>query len=226
MNADRTPKTPAPSLATGPTTKPCPRLTDRVDFAKRVENVLVASSALEDEKALEAFEKTRADLLSELNEKELADLETIRQTESSIALLRKKVSEWEKEQALMAPGGEDDDWGALEEFDYETLNSEEYETLTENIEAGYGKLEELERKMSALMRKGEWRAKACHSLEKAVVKFKRKYAQLKDYEAFGNDALPEELRGILEANQHRAVRSAFSVTFVLKTRHGISENCL
>ena len=72
----------------------------------------------------------------------------------------------------------------MEDFDYDALNSEEYETLTENIEAGYEKLEALEIEKKELERKGQWRAKACFGLEKAVDRFKRKYAQLKDYEAF------------------------------------------
>lgn len=114
----------------------------------------------------------------------------------------------------------------MEGFDYDALNSEEYETLTENVETGYEKLEELERERAAMLKKGEWRAKACFGLEKAVDRFKRKYAQLKDYEAFGHEALPDELRRILENNSYRAVRSAFSVTFVLKTRNGVAKNHL
>lgn len=204
---------------------PATDLSRRVDFAKRVEKTLVSSSVLEDTEALAAFEKMREELLAELSESELSDLQSIEKNESRTVLLRGKVSEWEKEQAAMAPGGEGDDWEDLADFDYEALNSEEYETLTDNIEAGYEKLEELERERNELSRKGEWRAKACHGLKKAVDRLKRKYAQLKDYEAYGDEALPDELRRMLENNSYRTVRTTFSMTFILKTDNGIPKNC-
>lgn len=161
MKNGQTPNPPK-EAAEGKTPLPTPaKLSSRVDFAKRVEKTLVASSSSKDEEALEAFEKTRAELLSELNEEELADLAAMRKNESVTALLRKKVSEWGKKQAAMAPGGESDDWEDLEGFDYDALNSEEYEALTDDIEAGYEKLEELEREKKELARKGHWRAKAC-----------------------------------------------------------------
>lgn len=166
--------------------KPKPRiaavLSKRVEFAKKVEETLLSSSVLEEEKALEAFEKTRGELLDGLDEKEKAELARIKKIDSDIALWQAKVSEWEKEQSAMAPGGEDEDWDDMADFDYEALNSEEYETLTNKIEAGYEKLESLERKKAEFERKGEWRAKACYALEKASGRFRRKCAQLRDYE--------------------------------------------
>ncbi len=159
-------------------------LTRRVDFAKKVEGTLVASTSLSDDEALAAFEKTRTELLAELDEKEKSELGKMKKNAADIEALAAKVAGWEKDQAAMSPGGEDDDWDDMTEFDYETLNSEEYEALTEKIEAGYQKLEALERKRSEFERKGEWRSKACLALEKASEKFRRKYAQLKDYETF------------------------------------------
>ncbi len=159
-------------------------LSRRVDFAKKVEETLIASTSLSDDEALEAFEKTRAELLAELDEKEKAELGKMKKNAADIEKLSAKVAGWEKEQAAMAPGGEGEDWDDMSDFDYETLNSEEYEALTEKIEAGYLKLEALERKRSEFERKGEWRAKACVALEKASERLRRKYAQLRDYETF------------------------------------------
>ena len=98
MKSGQTPESPlaAPSHPTG--------LSRRVDFAKRVEKTLVSSSASEDDEALEAFEKTRAELFSELDEAELADYRALKENESLTHRLRKKVAEWEKKQAAMAPG--------------------------------------------------------------------------------------------------------------------------
>lgn len=158
-------------------------LSKRVDFAKKVEETLLASTSLSDDEALGAFEKTRFELLSELDEKEKAELGKMKKNAADIETWAAKVAGWEKEQADMAPGGEDDDWEHMSSFDYETLNSEEYEALTDKIEAGYEKLETLRRKRAEFEKKGEWRAKACMNLEKASERFRRKYAQLRDYEA-------------------------------------------
>ena len=81
-------------------------LSRRVDFAKRVEKTLVSASVLEDGEALEAFEETRAELFAELDETEIAGYEALKENESLTLRLRKKISEWEKKQAAMAPGGE------------------------------------------------------------------------------------------------------------------------
>lgn len=158
-------------------------LSKRVDFAKKVEETLMASASLSDDEALAAFEKARLELLAELDEKEKAELGKMKKNAADIKALATKVAGWEKEQADMAPSGEDDDWDDMSSFDYETLNSEEYEALTDKIEAGYEKLESLRRKRAEFEKKGEWRAKACMNLEKASEKFRRKYAQLRDYEA-------------------------------------------
>lgn len=184
MKTDQNREPAKPEAAVKPKIAVPNSLSKRVDFAKKVEETLLASTSLSDDEALEAFEKTRAELLAELDEKEKAELEKMKKNAADIEKLSAKVAGWEKEQADMAPGGEDEDWDDMSDFDYETLNSEEYEALTEKIEAGYEKLETLRRKRAELEKKGEWRAKACMNLEKASERFRRKYAQLRDYETF------------------------------------------
>lgn len=184
MKTDKNRAVTASEASEKPKPPSSPTLSKRVDFAKRIEETLMASTSLSDDEAIAAFEKTRAELFAELDEKEKNELGKMKKNAADLETWNSKVAGWEKEQAAMAPGGEDDDWDDMADFDYDALDSEEYEALTNKIEGGYGKIEALERKKAEFERKGEWRAKACLALEKASERFRRKYAQLRDYETF------------------------------------------